>query len=45
MTCITKTFNFISIVSIVILLAVPSFAGDDILIKQEELAGIIGNRE
>jgi len=34
--------KFISIVAGVILLAAPSFAGNDILIKQEELAGIIG---
>lgn len=39
---ITKICNFISIVAGVILLAVPSFAGNDILIKPGEVAEIIG---
>lgn len=39
---ITKMFSLISIFAAVILMAVPSFAGYDILITQEELAGIIG---
>jgi thiosulfate/3-mercaptopyruvate sulfurtransferase len=39
---IKKLFSYISIVAAIILLAAPSFAGGDILIKPSELAGIIG---
>ncbi len=39
---ITKALSFISIITVVILITAPSFAGSNILITQEELAGIIG---
>ena len=39
---ITKLFILISIIAAIIMPGTSSFAGDDILITQEELAGIIG---
>ncbi|MCK5139611.1 MAG: hypothetical protein KAQ85_07210, partial [Thermodesulfovibrionia bacterium] len=42
MKYILKVFSFISIAGAIILIAAPSFAGSDILIKPGELAKIIG---